>query len=235
MRLNKFLARSGIASRRRCDEIIKSKKISINGQIVTDFSYQVQKEDIILYDGKYLEIEDKSLIYILNKPKGYICTSQDTNDRLKVIDLIDTNARLFTVGRLDRDTTGIILLTNDGDIAHYLAHPKYNKEKKYYVKSKGRIESSLLKKIKNGYLLKDGTKVKANIRLISSSGNIFEWDIILTEGKNREIKRIFSEFDAKVTLIHRYSFAGNELNNLKIGKYKIIYKKDIDKRILKSY
>ena len=150
MRLNKFLARSGIASRRKCDEIIKSKKISINGQIVTDFSYQVQKEDIILYDGKYLEIEDKSLIYILNKPKGYICTSQDTNDRLKVIDLIDTNARLFTVGRLDRDTTGIILLTNDGDIAHYLGHPKYNKEKKYYVKSKGRIESALLKKIKNG-------------------------------------------------------------------------------------
>ena len=233
MRLNKFLARSGIASRRRCDEIIKSKKISINGQIVTDFSYQVQKEDIILYDGKYLEIEDKSLIYILNKPKGYICTSQDTNDRLKVIDLIDTNARLFTVGRLDRDTTGIILLTNDGDIAHYLAHPKYNKEKKYYVKSKGRIESSLLKKIKNGYLLKDGTKVKANIRLISSSGNIFEWDIILTEGKNREIKRIFSEFNSRVTLIHRYSFAGIELNNIKIGKYKAISKKELQKRITK--
>ena len=235
MRLNKFLARSGIASRRKCDEIIKNKKISINGQIVTDFSYQVQKEDIILYDGKYLEIEDKSLIYILNKPKGYICTSEDTNNRLKVIDLINTDVRLFTIGRLDRDTTGIILLTNDGDIAHYLAHPKYNKEKKYYVKSKGRIESTLLKKIKNGYLLKDGTKIKANIRLISNSGNIFEWDIILTEGKNREIKRIFSEFDAKVTLIHRYSFAGIELNNLKIGKYKIIYKKDIDKRILKSY
>ena len=231
MRLNKFLARCGIDSRRKCDQIIKAKKISINGHIVTDFSYQVQKDDIILYDGKYLEIEDKSIVYILNKPKGYVCTSNDPYDRMKVINLIDINIRLFTVGRLDRDTTGIILLTNDGDIANYLAHPKYNKEKKYYVKSKGKIENSLLKQIRNGYVLKDETKIKANIRLISNSGNIFEWDIILREGKNREIKRIFSEFDAKVTLIHRYSFAGIELNNLKVGKYKIMSKEEMTKII----
>ena len=231
MRLNKFLARCGIESRRKCDGIIKNKRILINGHIITDFSYQVQKDDIILCDGKYLEIENKSIIYILNKPKGYVCTSKDTHNRLQIIDLIDTNIRLFTVGRLDRDTTGIILLTNDGDIANYLAHPKYNKEKKYYVKSKGRIENSLLKQIRNGYVLKDETKIKANIRLISNSGNIFEWDIILREGKNREIKRIFSEFDAKVTLIHRYSFAGIELNNLKVGKYKIMSKEEMRKII----
>ena len=235
MRINKFLSKNDLGSRRKCEELIKNRSIKVNGKILKDLCYNVSTNDVVQYKNKLLNNEFEHYYYILNKPKGYICTSQDTNDRLKVIDLIDTNARLFTVGRLDRDTTGIILLTNDGDIAHYLAHPKYNKEKKYYVKSKGRIESTLLKKIKNGYLLKDGTKIKANIRLISNSGNIFEWDIILTEGKNREIKRIFSEFDAKVTLIHRYSFAGIELNNLKIGKYKIIYKKDIDKRILKSY
>ena len=233
MRLNKFLARCGLDSRRKCDDIIKNRKISVNGEIITDFSYQVKEEDVILFNGKYLEIEHDSIVYILNKPKGYVCTSKDTHDRLKVVDLIDTDARLFTIGRLDRDTTGIILLTNDGDFSNRLAHPRYNKEKKYYVKSKGRIDTNFLKKIKNGYRLNDGTKVKADINLIRCSGNIFDWDIILNEGKNREIKRIFSEFDAKVTLIHRYFFCGFELNTLKPGKYRKISKQELRNKKMK--
>ena len=187
MRLNKFLARCGLDSRRKCDDIIKNRKISVNGEIITDFSYQVKEEDVILFNGKYLEIEHDSIVYILNKPKGYVCTSKDTHDRLKVVDLIDTDARLFTIGRLDRDTTGIILLTNDGDFSNRLAHPRYNKEKKYYVKSKGRIDTNFLKKIKNGYRLNDGTKVKADINLIRCSGNIFDWDIIFSKFSNRSI------------------------------------------------
>jgi len=233
MRLNKFLSRCGLDSRRKCDHIIQSKKISINGKIVTDFSYQVKEDDVVTYDNKYLEIEDKSVMYILNKPKGYVCTSKDPENRLKVIDLIDVNIRLFTIGRLDRDTTGIILLTNDGDISNKLTHPKYNKEKKYYVKTKGKIEKHFLKKIKNGYRLEDGTKVKADIKLISHSGNIFEWDISLKEGKNREIKRIFSNFNSKVSLIHRYSFCGIGLNNLKIGKYRKMSIREIKNKVLK--
>ena len=172
-------------------------------------------------------------MYILNKPKGYVCTSKDPENRSKVIDLIDVNIRLFTIGRLDRDTTGIILLTNDGDISNKLTHPKYNKEKKYYVKTKGKIEKHFLKKIKNGYRLEDGTKVKADIKLISHSGNIFEWDISLKEGKNREIKRIFSNFNSKVSLIHRYSFCGIGLNNLKIGKYRKMSIREIKNKVLK--
>ena len=233
MRLNKFLARCGLASRRKCDDIIKDKKIFINGSIVTDFSYQVKGNDIVTYNQKYLEIEDKSIVYVLNKPKGYICTSKDTHNRLKIIDLIDTKVRLFTIGRLDRDTTGIILLTNDGDFANRLAHPRYNKEKKYYVKTKGRIDNIFLNKIKSGYKLDDGATVKANIKLMAFSGNIFEWDITLTEGKNREIKRIFSNFDSKVTLIHRYSFCGINLNNLKFGKYRKIPIQEIKNKLLK--
>jgi len=233
MRLNKFLSRCGLDSRRNCDNIIKSKKIFINGNIVTDFSYQVKEDDVVTFNNKYLEIEDKSVIYILNKPKGYVCTSKDPQNRLKVIDLIDTNIRLFTIGRLDRDTTGIILLTNDGDISNKLTHPKYNKEKKYYVKTKGKIEKPFLNKIKDGYRLEDGTKVKADIKLVSYSGNIFEWDILLKEGKNREIKRIFSNFNSKVTLIHRYSFCGIMLNNLKIGKYRKMPIKEIKNKLLK--
>jgi len=229
MRLNKFLARCGVDSRRKCDNLIKNKKISINGSIVTDFSYQVKQNDIILLNGKFLEIQEKSVVYILNKPKGYICTSNDTHSRLKVVDLIETDVRLFTVGRLDRDTTGIILLTNDGDISNYLTHPKYQKEKKYYVKTKGKIDSVFLKQIKNGYILDDGTKVKAQIKLTSQLGNNFEWDVILKEGKNREIKRIFSNFDARVSLLHRYYFSGFQLNNLNPGKYRKLSKVEMNK------
>ena len=233
MRLNKFLSRCGLDSRRKCDDIIRNKKISINVSVVTDFSYQVKEDDVVTYNNKYLEIEDKSVVYMLNKPKGYVCTSKDPQNRLKVIDLIDTNIRLFTVGRLDRDTTGIILLTNDGDISNKLTHPRYNKEKKYYVKTKGRIEDQFLEKLKNGYKLKDGVRVKADLKLVSSSQNIFEWDIVLTEGKNREIKRIFSNFNSKVTLIHRYSFCGITLNNLKIGKYRKMSIDKIKNKLLK--
>ncbi len=233
MRLNKFLSRCGLDSRRKCDDLIKNNKILINGSIVSDFSYQVKADDMVTYKGKYLEIEHDSVIYILNKPKGYVCTSKDPQNRLKVIDLVDVNIRLFTIGRLDRDTTGIILLTNDGDISNKLTHPKYNKEKKYYVKSKGRIENIFLKKIKNGYRLDDGTRVKAKIKLISYSSNIFEWDIILKEGKNREIKRIFSNFGSKVTLIHRYSFCGITLDNLKFGQYKKMSMSEIKNKLLK--
>ena len=204
MRLNKFLARSGLDSRRKCDELIRSGKVLINGKIVTNFGYKVLNDDVVMCNNKYVSIEDDKVVYLLNKPRGYICTSKDTHNRNKVIDLIDTNLRLFTIGRLDRDTTGIILLTNDGDIANSLAHPKYQKEKKYYVKTKGKIEISDIKKIKNGFRLDDGTKVKAKIFQSSQLGNNYEWDIILTEGKNREIKKIFSNFGAKVTLLHRY-------------------------------
>jgi len=232
MRLNKFLARCGVDSRRNCDNLIKNKKISINGNIVTDFSYKVKQDDVVLLNGKFLEIQEDSVVYILNKPKGYICTSNDTHSRLKVVDLIETDVRLFTIGRLDRDTTGIILLTNDGDISNYLTHPKYRKEKKYYVKTKGKIDLVFLKQLKNGYTLDDGTKVKAQIKLTSQLGNNFEWDVILTEGKNREIKRIFSNFDAKVTLLHRYYFSGFQLNNLNPGKYRKLSKVEI-KNILK--
>ena len=231
MRLNKFLARSGLDSRRKCDELIKSGKVLINGKIVTNFGYKVLNDDVVMCNNKYVSIEDDKVVYLLNKPRGYICTSKDTHNRNKVIDLIDTNLRLFTIGRLDRDTTGIILLTNDGDIANSLAHPKYQKEKKYYVKTKGKIEISDIKKIKNGFRLDDGTKVKAKIFQSSQLGNNYEWDIILTEGKNREIKKIFSNFGAKVTLLHRYYFAGFQLNNLNPGKYRKLSKIELNKII----
>ena len=231
MRLNKFLARCGVDSRRKCDELIRNNKVSVNGNIVTNFGYQVLGDDIVMCEGKYVNIEYDKIVYLLNKPKGYICTSKDTHNRNKVIDLIDTKLRLFTIGRLDRDTTGIILLTNDGDLANQLSHPKYEKEKKYFVKTKGKIESADIKKVKNGCRLEDGTKVRAKIYQSSQLGNNYEWDVVLTEGKNREIKKIFSNFGAKVTLLHRYFFAGFQLNNINPGKYRKLSKNELNQII----
>tara|TARA_B100000676_G_scaffold94280_1_gene94024 strand:- start:719 stop:1417 length:699 start_codon:yes stop_codon:yes gene_type:complete len=231
MRLNKFLARCGVDSRRKCDELIRNNKVSVNGNIVTNFGYQVLGDDIVMCEGKYVNIEYDKIVYLLNKPKGYICTSKDTHNRNKVIDLIDTKLRLFTIGRLDRDTTGIILLTNDGDLANQLSHPKYEKEKKYFVKTKGKIEPTDIKKVKKGFRLEDGTKVKAKIYQSSQLGNNYEWDVILTEGKNREIKKIFSNFGAKVTLLHRYYFAGFQLNKINPGKYRKLSKNELNQII----
>ena len=142
MRLNKFLARTGIGSRRQCDEYIKNNLIKINGKVETDFSYQVSSSDSVRYNNKILNYVEEDHLYILNKPINSICTSSDQYGRKKVIDLIKTTDRLFTVGRLDRDTTGAILVTNNGELANNLTHPKNHVEKVYLVSTKLDISRS---------------------------------------------------------------------------------------------
>ena len=136
MRINKYLARCGIGSRRECDNYIKNRQIKINGKILDNFSYSVKDTDCIQYKNKNINFITEDYIYILNKPRGYICTSNDPKGRKKIIDLIPTDVRLFSIGRLDYNSTGIILLTNNGDIANQLLHPSNKIEKKYYVESK---------------------------------------------------------------------------------------------------
>ena len=232
MRLNKYIAKAGLASRRKADILISEGMIEINGQVVSDFSYQVTDQDIITYKGKVLSSE-ADLVYLLNKPKGYVCSNSDQYNKKNVFELIDSDSRLFTIGRLDRDTTGALLITNNGDLSYRLTHPKYQVEKKYYATSKIDIENEKLSKVKEGIQLDDGVRVRAQIkRLHKESGKIF-WDIILTEGKNREIKRIFEHFESKVISLHRYEFAKISIKSLKIGSHRKLNKKEIiefDKR-----
>ena len=229
MRINKYLARCGVGSRRQCDEYIKNRKIKINGSIIDDFSYSVKDTDCVQYKGKNLNFVVEDYIYILNKPKGYICTSDDPKGRKKVIDLIPVNIRLFNIGRLDCNTTGIILFTNNGDLANRLLHPSNQVKKKYYVESKEKINKIDIDNIRKGLFIPDFGKVKAEITLLESNKNSFIWDIILKEGKNREIRRIFSHLNNKLKKIHRYEFAGIKLGNIKSGKYKKISYKEFNK------
>ena len=165
--------------------------------------------------------------YILNKPKGYICSKKDNLNRKIIYDLIPDGLNFFSIGRLDYDTSGIIIITNDGDLSYSLSHPKFNFKKKYYVFSDKKFSYENLKKIKKG--IKVGSDVfKADIKFLENINNGYFWDVILTEGKNREIKKIFNHFDNKVLNLHRYEFAGIKLNGLKEGKYKKISKKKIN-------
>jgi len=225
MRLNKYIAKSGVASRRKADILIEEGLIKINGEVVTNFGFQTDDDDIITYRDKVIS-PDLDVLYILNKPKGYICSNLDKHNKKNVFDLIDSDLRLFTVGRLDRDTTGILLITNNGDLSYQLTHPKHGVKKEYYVTSFKDIDNKNIPKLKKGIRLDDGVFVKADLkRLYKEDGKIF-WDISLTEGKNREIKRIFTHFESKVISLHRYKFADIELKSLKIGDYRKLNKKE---------
>ena len=226
MRLNKYIAKAGVVSRRKADILIKDGLIKINGKVVTNFGFNLDDNDIVTYQDKVIS-PDLNVAYVLNKPKGYVCSNSDKYNNKTVFDLIDSDLRLFTIGRLDRDTTGVLLITNNGNLAFQLTHPKYGIEKKYYVTSVKDIDSENIPKLKKGIYLDDGSFVKARLkRLYKKDGKIF-WDIRLTEGKNREIKRIFMHFDSKVTNLHRYKFANIEIKSLKIGDYRKLNKKEL--------
>ena len=162
MRLNRYIAKSGIASRRKADILIGDGLIKINGNVVTNFGYQLKEEDIVTYKDQVLS-PSNDIVYILNKPKGYVCSNEDKFNKKTVFDLISSDSRLFTIGRLDRDTTGVLLITNNGDLSYKLTHPKYQIEKKYYVTSKIDIDNNDLKSLKKGLRLDDGTFVKADL------------------------------------------------------------------------
>jgi len=221
MRINKFLSNSGIGSRRKCDELIALGKVSINNKKISDFSYQVNHTDIVKVNGKNIS-NQKKIIFKLNKPIGYISTSSDPKNKAPtVISLIDTKLRLYTVGRLDLESSGIILVTNNGNLCYKLTHPKFEIEKKYFVKTKQKIDQNKINMFEKGYKLNDNKQIyHAKIKLKSIKNDFYVWKIILKEGKKREIRNIFKFFNTKIYSLHRYSFANIKLNNLKKGQYK---------------
>ena len=232
MRLNKYLARSGLASRRQCDKFIESGKIKINGIIIKDFSFQVKNTDVVQCENKYIEIENHLVYYILNKPKGYICSNNDERGRKTIFDLIPSKDRLFSIGRLDYDTTGIIILTNDGDVCQLLSHPSNNFSKKYYAITDKKLEKIEIEEIKKGIRI-GNTIMKGIFKFLEhEKNNSYSWEITLWEGKNREIKKIFSNFKINIKYLHRYEFGGISLGHLKIGKFKKIKRSDLKKIII---
>ncbi len=231
MRLNKYLARAGIASRRKSDELIQAGKIKINGAVCFDFSRRIGEDDVVTYQGRTLQVRLERAVYLLHKPAGYISTSDDPQKRKTVLDLIDSAERLFTVGRLDRDTTGALVVTNDGDLAYKLTHPRFQIAKKYLVLTTQDIPAGQIHQLRSGIRLEDGSLARGELKRVHREGKNITWEIVLREGKNREVKRIFHALGSEVQKLHRTEFAGLSADNLKPGRYRRLSASEIRKLI----
>lgn len=231
VRLQKLIAESGYCSRRKAEELIQKGKVKVNGNIILEMGYKASYSDYIEVEGNPIENVEEKVYYLLNKPRGVVTTSSDDKGRKTVVDLIKTEKRIYPVGRLDYDTTGIILLTNDGELTNYLIHPKNNIEKVYVAKIKGLIKKEELKKLCKGIFI-DGKKTsnaKAKILKIDKKTNSSIVELIIHEGKNHQVKKMFSAIGYEVLKLKRESIAFLTLDGLKSGEYRQLSIKEIKK------
>ena len=221
MRLSKFLAHAGYCSRREAEKIIKDDKVIINDVICNDFSYQVDEKDIVFIGNTRVVGQSEIELYILNKPKGYITSRKDELDRKTVYDLLpDNKQHLISIGRLDYNTEGLLLFTNNGDYARYYELPKNKISRTYKVKVYGNIQNSYIKKIKDGITI-DGITHNVEEITLEKKLNTNNWFIMkLTEGKNREIRKIFESLNLVVNRIVRTHYGKYSITNMKLGEFK---------------
>ena len=229
-RLQKFLANAGIASRRKCEELILDGKIEVNGIIVTELGTKVSEKDIVKYNGKIVKSEEEKVYILLNKPIGYVTTVKDQFNRETVLDLVNINKRIVPVGRLDMYTSGALILTNDGEFVNMLTHPRNEVNKTYNVTLKGFVENEDILKLQNGVEIDDGyiTKpAKVKILKIDKEKNISRVQITIHEGRNRQVRKMCEAINKKVLALHRSKIGNIELNDLKIGKWRYLTSKEI--------
>ena len=229
MRINKFLSSLGIASRRAIDKYIEEGRIKVNG-VIASTGIDVTEEDEIYIDNKKIEtnrIEEK-VYFMLNKPLEVLSASSDDRGRKTVVDLIKTDKRIFPIGRLDYMTSGLILLTNDGELFNRLVHPKSEIYKKYYMKVFGEVKKEEIEELKKGVLLEDGKTLPAKISGIKYDKNKTSMYISIREGRNRQIRRMIEKFGYKVLMLRREKIGELSLGDLKEGKYRELTKEEIE-------
>ena len=229
-RLQKVIAEAGIASRRKAEELIVSGKVKVNNKVVTKLGTKVNPSDKIEVDNKIIEKENKEY-YLLNKPRGVITSTSDDKNRKTVTELIETNCRIYPVGRLDYDTTGALLLTNDGDFANIVMHPSNNMEKVYLAKLEGVIKGEQINKLKNGVTL-DGKVIKASrvkLKKVDNNTNKSLVEITIHEGLNHQVKRMFESVGFRVDKLTRKKIGFFDVTDLKSGEYRRLTPKEIQK------
>jgi 23S rRNA pseudouridine2605 synthase len=228
MRLNKYLAHAGIASRREADELIKNGMVTVNGKVVTEMGYKVNPDDEVRFGGEIVRPEKKVYV-LLNKPKNYITTTKDERNRKTVMDLVKdaSKYRIYPVGRLDRKTTGVLLLTNDGELAEKLLHPKNKVEKIYHVVLDRNLKQSDLQKIREGLKLDDGMIYVDEISYIQGAPHS-EVGVKIHSGRNRIVRRIFEHLGYNVKKLDRVMFAGLTKKGLDRGKWRYLSAKEVN-------
>ncbi len=220
MRLNKFLSNSGVASRRKCDKLIEEGKVFVNGKVAPQGMVIDEKKDKVTIEGKVITLPS-SFVYIkLNKPKGYACTAHDEKGRKTIYDLVKCDERLFSIGRLDYDTEGLIILTNDGDFANKVAHPRYHMEKEYRVTVEGEIKESELAVMRKGVVVDGERMPSARVERLSFDGKNTKLSVVIDEGQNRQIRRMFEAIGRDIKLLKRVRIGEVKLGGLSRGEYK---------------
>lgn len=224
MRLNKYLASAGISSRRGADELIREGRIEINGKVMRELGKQIDPEkDVIKFDGKSVSQPEEKEYWIVNKPLGVVSTARDTHGRKTVVELVKTKARLYPVGRLDENSHGLILLTNDGELALKLTHPKFGVEKVYEVKVEGNMEEKKIQQLKSGVKLDDGWTRPAGVERIGFN----QLKFTLKEGRKRQIRRMCQALGLEVVDLKRIKMGGLELGKLAEGKAKKLEEREV--------
>jgi len=229
MRLNKFLAHAGIASRRKCDDLISAGFVRVNGTIVRELGVTIdENKDTVAFKGKEVRLITEYIYVLLNKPKGAVSTASDEFKRNTVLGLIGIPERIYPVGRLDYDTTGVLLLTNDGELTNRLLHPKYKTEKIYHALINQVVRPIDLHKLQKGIELDDEKTLPCEIREIRIVDNCSYLEIKLREGRNRQIRRMFEALNYSVEELDRISFAGITAGRLQPGKWRYLTQNELE-------
>lgn len=217
-RLNRYLAAAGFGSRRSCDNLIQAQRVAIDGVIVTQPGVRVSEGQEVTVDRRPVQ-RQKLVYWLVNKPRGYLCTNHDPAGRPRVVELLThVPQRVYTVGRLDEDSEGLLLLTNDGELAQRLTHPRFGVEKTYLVQVAGKPEPDLVAKLTKGVWLAEGLAKAKRAKRLREQGNSTWLEIVLAEGKNREIRRMLAKLGNKVLHLRRVAIGPIKLDRLKSGK-----------------
>ena len=231
VRLQKYLANCGIASRRKAEELIVNGKISINGKVVTELGTRINPSvDKVLYNGKEVRLEDEHVYILLNKPIGYVTTAKEQFGRDSVMDLVKVKERVVPVGRLDMYTSGALILTNDGDFVYQLTHPKHEVEKTYTVTIKGIVKNEEVEKLRKGVKIEDYITKEAKVKILKTDKekNQSRLEITIHEGKNRQIRKMCEAIGHKVLALHRSKIAGIGVKELGLGKWRYLSKEEVN-------
>jgi 23S rRNA pseudouridine2605 synthase len=227
IRINKFIAHAGLCSRREADKYIEDGLVKVNGETITEMGTKVRRQDVIEVNGQKLQLEP--FVYLLlNKPRNTITTTDDEKGRNTVLDEVEdaTGARVYPVGRLDRNTTGLLILTNDGDLAHRLMHPSYSVRKTYEVETERILSDEELSVFKSGVPLEDGDAKGHNLKRFMDAPRVFQLSVF--EGRNRLIRRMVEHFGTEVTKLKRVEYAGLTLKGVKMGRWRYLRQKEVN-------
>ena len=230
-RLQKYLANCGVASRRKCEEYILQGKVKVNGETVTELGKKVNPEkDIVEFENKIVKETSKHVYILLNKPIGYVTTSDDQFGRDTVLDLVKVRERIVPVGRLDMYTSGALILTNDGDFVYKITHPKHEIEKTYTVTVKGIVQNSEVEQLRQGVQIEDYITKPAKVKILKTDieKDISRLEITIHEGKNRQVRRMCESVGRKVLALHRSKIGNIGVKDLELGKWRFLNSREIE-------